>query len=385
MRGQVIEINQSKKYAGRTNIKWVLLEIHESPDKWNKNGITWKEEYIKRNLDSVRNMPIAAEFLNEWEKDEPHGHGFTEIKDGEPIFADSVVVGVAEKGYIDTIEVNNQTIKALIAEGYIYNQRYPEFVKWLKSQMYDGKMPETSVEICASDDNETIVYEDGYKEEGRVPMEFDFSGSAILGIPPADNNALVIELNQKKGEKTMKENEKILDLSQKLEDKNSEINNLKSDLNDKEKELEGVKSELNEKIEEVNGLVEELKDVKAELNDLKEEKETLTTELNELREFKQEVENKRLESELNSKLKSYTDEEIKVAEAEINAFKDNPSEDKIEKIISDINSAIAQKILEERKNQSKLEQNSESKQAEDIYGDIYEVNEEESSSIDDLY
>lgn len=376
LRGQVIEVNQNKKYAGRTNIKWVLLEIHDSTDKWNKNGITWKEEYVKKNIDSVKNMPIAAEFLNEWEKDVPHGHGFTGVKDGEPLFEDSVVVGVAERGYIDTIEINNQKIKALIAEGYIYNQRYPEFVKWLKEQMDEGKMPETSVEICASEGNDSIIYEDGYKEKGRVPMVFDFSGSAILGIPPADNNALVIELNQKRGEKEMSEN--ILELSQKIE----EINALKDTLRKKETELEKVHTELNEKNEEIDGLVKELKKVEKELNELKEKNENLKKELNELKEFKAKIDNDRLINELNTKLENYTQEEIKVVEKEINEFKENPSEEKLAQIINEINSSIAKKVLEERKKAETVETNN--LKAEDIYGDVIEAKSDEASSIDDL-
>lgn len=377
MRGKVLEINQNKKYAGRTNIKWILLEIHDSPSQWNKNGITWKEEYIRKNIDSVRNMPIAVEFLNELEKDEPYGHGLTNIVDGEPLFEDSVVVGVAEQGYIDVVEVNNKKIKALIAEGYIYNQRYPEFVKWLRSQMSEGNMPETSVEICASDGNKTIIYEDGYKEKGRIPMIFDFSGSAILGIPPADNNALVIELNQEKGDKKMADSKEIIELSQKLEKKNTEINELKDSLSKKEEELDKVTSELNEKIEEVDGLVKELKE-------LKEENKKLLTELNELREYKKSVENERLETELNSKLESYTEEEIKIAEKGIEDFKKNPSQEKLNKIISEINSAIAQKILEERKKSKVVENNNEDK-PEDIFGDVVETNSnEEASSIEEL-
>lgn len=377
MHGKVLEINQNKKYAGRTNIKWILLEIHDSPGQWNKNGITWKEEYIRKNIDSVRNMPIAVEFLNELEKDEPYGHGLTNIVDGEPLFEDSVVVGVAERGYIDVVEVNSKKIKALIAEGYIYNQRYPEFVKWLKSQMSEGNMPETSVEICASDGNKTIIYEDGYKEKGRIPMIFDFSGSAILGIPPADNNALVIELNQKKGDKKMADSKEIIELSQKLERKNTEINELKDSLSKKEEELDKVTSELNEKIEEVDGLVKELKE-------LKEENKKLLTELNELREYKKSVENERLETELNSKLESYTEEEIKIAEKGIEDFKKNPSQEKLNKIISEINSAIAQKILEERKKSKVVENNNEDK-PEDIFGDVVETNSnEEVSSIEEL-
>lgn len=380
MRGSVIELNQSKKYAGRTFIKWVLLEIHQSPDKWNKNGINWKESYIQSNLEGAKGMPIAAEFLDSWEKDEPYGHGLSEVKDNEPLFENSVAVGYTEKAYIDTIELNGEQKRVLIAEGYLYHQRYPKFVKWLKSEMYDNKNPDTSVEISAKEGNEYIVYEDGWKEEGRIPKEFDFSGSAILGISPADDSAILLELNQKKGEKKMKDNnEVVLELNNKLETKNTEINELTNSLNTTKAELENTKTELNEKTEEVNSLVAEKKDNEKELNSLKEQVSTMESELNELREFKKDVENKELESELNSKLENYTEEEKKVVETEINEFKKAPSKEKMDAIISEINSTIAKKVVEQRRQSS--EQNS--AQAEDIFGDVYEINSEE-STIDDL-
>lgn len=245
--------------------------------------------------------------------------------------------------------------------------------------MYDDKKPDTSIEICASDRNEFIVYEDGWKEEGRVPKEFDFSGSAILGIEPADDSAVLLELNQKKGDKEMAENKEIVELSSKLETKNTEINSLKDSLKDKETELNGVQTELNSKKEEVNGLVDQHKEAEKELNQLKKEKVETEKELNTLREFKQKVENKRLETELNSKLESYTDDEKMVSETEINEFKKTPSQEKMDKIVSDINSAIAQKLVEQRK----TEVNSKKDKADDIFGDVYEANNDD--SVDDLF
>jgi len=379
LKGQVLEINQNKKYAGRTNIKWVLLEIHETTDKWNRNGITWKEEYIQSNIDSVKAMPIAAEFLDSWEKDEPFGHGLSEVKDGVPLFAESVVVGSTDNGYIDTIELNGTQKRVLIAEGYIYNQRYPKFVKWLKSEMYDGKKPDTSIEICAIDGNDFIVYEDGWREEGRVPKEFDFSGSAILGIEPADDSAVLLELNQKKGDKKMTENREVVELSNKLETKNTEIDSLKDSLKNKEIEFNTVQTELSSKKEEVNGLVDEHKETEKELSQLKEEKVETEKKLNTLHEFKQKVENKRLETELNSKLENYIEDEKKISATEINKFKESPSQEKMDKIVSDINSAIAQKLVEHRKN----EVNNKNGNTNDILSDVYETN--NTDSEDDLF
>ncbi len=376
MKGTVLEINQSKKFAGRTYVKWVVLELHNSTDEHNKNGITWKEEHINANLDSMVNMPIAAEFLDDWEKDEPFGHGLSDVKDGIPLFEYSVVVGTTEKGYVDTVEVNGEQRKVLIAEGYLFNQRYPKFVQWLKSEMYDSKKPDTSVEISAKEGHEYITYEDGWKETGRVPKIFDFSGSAILGIEPADDSAVLLELNHKKGDKKQmsKENEQtVVDLNNKIDQKNTEINDLKDEVKNKGTKVDEVQAELNTKQEELNTLVESKKEVDAELNQLKEKNEAMEKELTTLREFKEEKENDRLKGELNEKLSNYTDDEKEVVKEKVNEFNQAPSTDKMTEIVNEINSSIAQAMVEQRKKSNPSnEQNN--YQADDIFGDVVETN-----------
>jgi predicted nucleic acid-binding Zn-ribbon protein len=375
---RILEINQSKKYAGRTNIKWVLLEIHESNKQFNKNGITWLENHIQNNLESTKGMPIAAQFLDSWDKDEPFGHGFTNIKDGEPLFEDSVVVGSTERGYIDTVEIDGAMKKVLIAEGYLYHQRYPNFIQWLKAQMFDDKKPDTSVEICPSEGFDEIVYEGGWREEGRIPQTFDFSGSAILGIAPADNSAILLELNQK-GDLTMG-NETIVELNQKLEARLTELNEAKQKLEASQTEVNNLTVELNKKKEELDATVEENKEKDKELEDAKKEKEDADTELNELRDFKASIENEQLKSELNSKLAKYTDEEKKAVESKVNEFNQAPSKEKIGEIVSEINSAIAQAFLAQRDKQTKTEVNSA-----DIYSPIVETNSDDDVSVEDLY
>lgn len=401
MKGSVLEINQSKKYAGRTYIKWVAHEIYDSEMNYNKNGISWKESYVLNNLESIKGMPIAAEFLDSYEKDEPYGHGLTDIKDGQPLFEDSVVVGATEDAYIDTIEINGEQKKVLICQGYLYNQRYPKFVQWLKSKMYDGNVPDTSIEVSAKEGNDFIIYESGYKEKGRVPMEYDYSGSALLGIEPADNSAVLLELNNKKYKEENSMSEKdtkvISELNEKLEARINEINSLKNQVKDltsaKESEvaelnqqLEAKTNELNEVIEakttELNSAIEELKEVKGKLEASESQAKEMETELNELREFKKEATDKELVAELNSKLGKYTDEEKEVAKEKIEACQKEPSSELIKEIVSEINSSIAQKIVEERSKQTKVVENN---SADDIYSDVIEVNSSEEVSVEDLY
>lgn len=406
MKSTILELNQSRKYAGRTNIKWVILELHNSTNQYNRNGITWKKEYVMKNIDSAKSMPIAVEFLD-LEESEPHGHGLSDVKDGVPLFEYSTVVGVTEDAYVDTIEINGESKEVLIGTGYLYNQRYPKFVQWLKSKMYDGDFPDTSVEICAKEGNDVIIYEDGWKEKGRVPMIFDFSGDCLLGIEPADPSAVLLEINANK-QNNYKEDfsmsgkdqnsQLVTELNEKIEAKVNEISELKSQLkevksakesevNELQKQLETKTNELNEQIEEktseLNSTVEKLKDVESKLEKSEKQVKDMEKELNELREFKQKTENEKIKSELNTKLKTYTDEEKEVVKEKLEKFEKEPTQELANEIVNEINSNIAKKIVEERANAQSNEQNSQ--QADDIYSDVMETNNDNSPSIEDLY
>jgi hypothetical protein len=387
LRGTILELNQHKKVSGRTYVRWVIHEIHPSDEVFNKNGISWIENHVQSNIESAKNMPLCVEFTDSWDKDEPWGHGMSDIKDGSPLFEYSVVVGVTENAYIDTIEVNGESKRVLVGEGYIYNQRYPKFVQWLKSKMFDDDFPETSVEISAKEGNDVIIYENGWKEEGRVPSVYDYSGDAILGIEPADDSAVFLELNNKfdkEDKKMAKENEQvILELNNKIDDKNTEINGLKDQVKVKDGEVVELNSKLDTKSTELNSTVEELKEVNTKLEEKTKEFDTMTSEVNELREYKKEVENEKLKSEMNSKLTQYTDEEKESVKEKVEKFNAEPSKKLMDEIVSEINSSIAQKIVEHRKNKQKLETNS--NKADDIYSDVYEINNENEDGIEDLY
>ena len=383
MKSAILEINSKKRVAGRLYIKWVIHKIHQDTSEFNKNGISWLEKYVQQNIESASGMPLAVEFLD-WEKSEPFGHGETNIKDGEPLFENSTVVGVTENAYIDFVEVNGEQIKALIGEGYIYSQRYPEFVKWLKSKMYDRDFPETSVEICKTEGNDFIIYENGWKEKGRVPMVYDYSGDAILGIEPSDDSAVLLELNNKiisKEEKDMPD--QIVELNNKLEEKTDKINELNNLVKDKVGEIAELNSKVTEKETKIEEVTSELNSTKESLSAKEEEVNTLTSEVNELREFKKKAEEKELVAELNSKLSDYTAEEKEIAKAKIEAFPTSPSADEITSIVNEINAHITKTIIENRKKQSEVELNNST--TEDIYGDVVvEVN-NDLTNEEDIY
>jgi len=199
LEGKIIEINKKASLAGRTPVKFILNSLYNSDSEYNGNGISFQAPYCEQNLLSVKNMPLIASFLDDSKEIPFGGHGNLQIKDGEVIFEDSLVVGAFESATIEQIEVNNQTINAVVGSAYIFDQRFPHLVDYLQEE-YDNNRPVTgSVEICAdkSEGNTNIVYVDGYKPQGRIPEKFQYSGYAILvGEIPSDNNCLLVELNK---------------------------------------------------------------------------------------------------------------------------------------------------------------------------------------------
>ena len=200
MNNSIIEISKKTAKAGRTPIKLILHEIHKDLSDYNGNGIHWDKGYTENNIESVKGMPIVAQFIDDGENKIPFGsHGDMIIEENRVIFEDSLVVGSFENAYIaENIEVNNQIIDALVGVGYIYDQRFPTLVDYLQEEYDNGKSVEGSVEICADKSlgNKKIIYDGGWKEKARIPQLYQYSAHAlVIGEVPADQNALLLELN----------------------------------------------------------------------------------------------------------------------------------------------------------------------------------------------
>jgi hypothetical protein len=381
----LIEVSEINQLTGRTPVKVVLHEIHKDKNT-NKNGIHWKREYVEKNMKTAINAPLVAEFLDD-DFDIPLGHGDVNVdEEGNVYFENSVVVGVIEDVEITSLEINGEMKDVLLASGVLFNQRFPNFVKWLKETSKNQKVY-SSVEIGANPPNKTIIYEGEYSKEFRIPMDYQYTGHSFLTETPADNSSVLVEINQyrnqyKEVKKMSDKNEKvILELNEKIESKTNEINQLKDEL----KQKESAVSELNEKLEtkqtELNAAVEELNEVKQKLEQSESKLQEVESELNELRKFKQDVENQKLVAELNEKLAKYTDEEKEVVKEKVETFQKQPSKDLMNEIISEINSHIAQQILAKRQKEGKKSEVN-SVQVDDIYGDVIDVNDD---NLDDIY
>ena len=363
--GRIYEVSSERHIAGRRKIKLILHEIYPSRDIWQTNGISWDETYTAQNIESVANMSLCVEFLTE-ERRLPYGHGLTEIRDNMPYLENATVVGHCEKGYITDVEIDGETKRVLVAEGYIDEMRYPKFVAWLQEKMLSDGV-KGSVEIVGrSEYDNRIIYDGGWKENGRVPQIYDYSGYAILGIKPADDTAIVMELNNKSNDK---QEDTIMDektLNQIADVVKASVNQTVTELNTKSEEYEGKISELNSQVaakdQEIAELNEKLSAAQADSAAKDQTIEAQNTELNSLKEANAALEKEKKLAELNSALAEFSPEEQALAQAEIDAFKADPNSVELNSITSKICVEMVRKNKEARTN----EQNS----APDIFGGV---------------
>ena len=372
---KILEINKRISKGGRKNIRMVLLTIHEEGEM-NRNGITWVEQYVLDNLESIKGIPICATFLDE-DKEDLYDHGYTETvesEDGksEPLFLNSESVGVIENAKIEVIEIDGETKKVLVGYGYIFCQRYPNLCEKLESSKV-----KSSIEIMGTDENNRkIIYDGGYKEKGRKPMVFDFTGTCLLGVLEADENCYVLEVaeNKNKEEKLNMDENKIIEVIQKAI---TETNAVKAD-------TETKIAELNSQIEAKDAEIKEANEAKEVAENNASEKDSKIAEL--------EAENAKLKEELaackkreaceafDAMLANYTDDEKKCVESEINAYKENPLDGNADEIIS----KICRNIVENQKKaeaDAKIAEQNEAKENETI--DIFsEVNSDEEKDED---
>lgn len=388
------ELSSRNSKNGRRHFKVILHEIY--PDtcvdesegvgrQYNENGICWIREYCEAALESIKGMSIRCEFVDE-DRTELWGHGATEYKDGLPIFEDAVVIGTFDKGYITEIDTEEGTKTVCVGEGTIDGLCYANFVEKLAKDIKNGCSPFGSVEILKTGDNPTIVYKYGYKDFGRIPMIFEYSGFALLGIEPADQTSKILELNQSnktdKEELTMGENEIKAIVSQVISEMNSsadELNKMREECEARIADSQAVVDELQKGIEELN---EEIAELQAKINALNEansaleaDKETLTGEINELKSSLEDAQKKEKIGELNAAISAFTEDEKAYAKEDIDAFMESP-------LTSEINSVVNKIYAEIGKNAKTVSVEEEKTvDIEDIFSEICEKNQAEEVDI----
>lgn len=386
----IYEISSENRIAGRRPIKVVLHEIFPDNTRWQENGISWKEEYVRANLHSVIGMSIVAAFLTE-DRDVPYDHGMTEVREEDrlPLFEDATMVGHFDKAYIGDVEIEGVTKRCLIAEGTLDEMRYPKFVAWLREHMAESTV-KGSVEIVGRPEHDGyIIYSDGWKDEGRVPQDYDYSGYAILSVKPADEAAIVMELNNKKTDKedeTMDEktkNELMAAVASAVSEVNSkweeywakvdalqaDISQLKADIAQKEADIKQLQADYDKEYAAKEAAELGLTEANAA-------KEAAEASLNEANAKIAEMENAAAVAELNAALAPYTEEQRAVAQEEIDAFNANPGSVEINSIIGKICTAMVEAARE-----SKVIETNSANQI-DVFGMMDDAGDQDDGSAD---
>lgn len=386
----IYEISSENRIAGRRPIKVVLHEIFPDNTRWQENGISWKEEYVRANLHSVIGMSIVAAFLTE-DRDVPYDHGMTEVREEDrlPLFEDATMVGHFDKAYIGDVEIEGVTKRCLIAEGTLDEMRYPKFVAWLREHMAESTV-KGSVEIVGKPEHDGyIIYSDGWKDEGRVPQDYDYSGYAILSVKPADEAAIVMELNNKKTDKedeTMDEktkNELMAAVASAVSEVNSkweeywakvdalqaDISQLKADIAQKEADIKQLQADYDKEYAAKEAAELGLTEANAA-------KEAAEASLNEANAKIAEMENAAAVAELNAALAPYTEEQRAVAQEEIDAFNANPGNVEINSIIGKICTAMVEAARE-----SKVTETNSANQI-DVFGMMDDAGDQDDGSAD---
>lgn len=364
----------SKKYKnGRRPFVAALYEL-QPPEcvvddvgtKFNKNGITFLEEYASKQLDSIKDMSVTVAFLDE-ERTMISDHGNTGTEDGLPVFENSTAVGHFTRGYIDDVEIDGKRKRCVVGEGLLDEMRYKPFIETLETELNNGKSVNGSIEIYRSEGNDGIVYKKGWLPEGRIPTEYVHSGWAMV-LNPADVNSTLLELNSKKqnkeentmDEKTMRD--VIANAINETNSKNEELANKIQELNDAIKEKDDKIAELTKNADDKKGEDKNKDDKIQELNDKVAE---LESKLNDCKKAEQ-------NSKLDKALEVFSEDEQKFAESEINSFREDPLNSDVEAIVGKIYSGIGQAAKESA--QKTAEQNSANNDSElDIFSEVNSV------------
>lgn len=390
----LFEVSKKANKNGRRHFKMSLHEIY--PDScideqaqvgtmYNRNGITWIREYCEAAMPTIKDMSLRVEFLDK-DRTEICGHGETGMDDSLPVFENAVVVGHFTNGYIDTITDDagvEHTV--MMGEGFIDDMCYHNFFEKLKEDLENHDATPGSIEVYAADGNDGIVYKYGYKPKGRIPKEFIYSGYALLGVQPADDQAKVIELNEKtKEDRCTMENSEIKAIIEEtvgaMMNHTAELNACKKEYEEKmaaaDEEKQAIIQEKNEILANSEKIQAALDEARDELCKAHNELEAKYDEIKALEKALAQAKAKERLGELNEAIAGFTDAERDYAKDEIEAFKADPMASEINSITDKIYRTIGEKAKVAAEEAKVIaEQNALNKKHEsdvDIFGEIIE-------------
>lgn len=385
---RTFELSKRNTKTGRRKFKVILCEVfpestidevNQVGTKYNRNGISWIDAYVRKQLDTIPGMFLRAEFLDE-DRTELCGHGDTDIVDGMPTFENAVSIGIFTKGYIESVETEDGVREFCIGEGEIDALCYSNFVSKLAKDLSEDSPPYGSVEILKTDGNDAIVYKYGYVPEGRIPVDFQFSGYALLGVQPADDAAILVELNKNNGKEDHKMNETeikalVTQTVNELSNYIAEINKCKDEcaaqVNDANARADAATNEKNEALTNVEQIQAALKQCQDELQEAYNKIDQLYDEAKALRKELATAQAKERINELNEQIKGFSEDEKGYAKEEIDSFTNDPINSEINSVVNKIWEGIGKKAKADAQAQV-AEQNS-ANEVDDIFSEVNSV------------
>lgn len=383
----------SKKYKnGRRKFTATLYEL-QPPEcvvddvgtKYNKNGITFLEEYAKKQLDSIKDMSVRVSFIDD-ERTIISDHGETGIINDMPVFENATTVGHFVNGWIDDVEINGETKRCVLGEGYLDEMCYPAFVASLESDLNNNVSVDGSIEIYKTKDNDRIVYKKGWLEKGRIPVEYVHSGWDMVMFP-ADSSSTLIELNNNKEEKKKMEfnmNEIKETIQSVISECNDKSSNYETQISELNSQIEAKDAELATKESTISELNASVEDLRKTLKQMEEDRDTYWAERAILEQELAKAKVAEKLAELDDSLAEFNAEEKDVAKDDIEKLKENinacKKTDELNEVTSEINSIkskICMAIVEKQKKAESeariAEQNSfKETKVEDIFSEICE-------------
>lgn len=372
--------NKQEKKTGYKRFKLILAEIYdkscivdETGTKYNDNGITWIDEYVENVKDTLIGSSVTVEFTDD-SKTDILGHGETgEYKDGVPLLSNATTIGHFDKAYMDEVtDDDGETKKVFVGEGTLDYMRYSDCIDLLSEKLSNNETIYGSVEIVRTENNPALVYLYGYKDIGRIPTEFEFSGYALLGcgVQPSDHTASLLELNNKNN----KNEEEIITMDEKtLGMITDSIKATISECNSKNEEFESKITELNSALEiktnENNDLSDKIEKLQKAIQDMETEREGFYAERDALEKELGTLKAEKRLAEMNAALANFTDEQKEYAKAEIEAFNADPIKSEINSITAKIYEGIGKATIASEAEKAKIIAEQNSKKI-DIFADV---------------
>lgn len=240
---------------GEVNSGFAKVKISIMTHEQTANGTHFSKSVINKRRGNLNYLPVIGEF-----KEEDFGShgGKIEITDEDIEFIDTTkpygVVMADSSRWEDVTLKNGETTEYLVADAYLWIDRYPEL-----NALYEGKLNNQSMEIN--------ILEGGFNEDTWVyeVEDFEYSALCILGkdILPAFDEARV-DVEFAEGGFRSEYQKMMFALSNYLGEEEGEVENMDKKDIEMEEKVEDVEEEDIESIDEEDGGGKEVGEDKTE-------------------------------------------------------------------------------------------------------------------------